>query len=116
MTLIDIINHRSLMQTEESQLEGERIMPETRFIELPALSVKPRFRHYALTRGWDFSVCIGDRCLIIFLTYDIKNYKLSFVISLFISARSRAAEYAIVNCLETVKTLERSKCLEMSGF
>ena len=31
--------------------------------------------------GWEFSVRIGDRCLIIFLTYDIKNYYLSFVIS-----------------------------------
>ena len=48
-------------------------MPETRFTEFPALSVDPR--------GWDFSVSIGDRCLIIFLTYDIKKYYLSFVIS-----------------------------------
>ena len=24
--------------------------------------------------GWDFLVGIGDRCFIIFLTYDIKNY------------------------------------------
>ena len=33
------IYHRSLMQTEESQPEGKRVMPETRF---PALSVDPR--------------------------------------------------------------------------
>ena len=26
-----------------------------------------------LPSGWDFSVSIGDQCLIIFLTYDIKN-------------------------------------------
>ena len=34
-----------------------------------------------LPSGWDFSVCIGDQCLINFLTYDIKNYQISFVIS-----------------------------------
>ena len=31
--------------------------------------------------GGNFSVCIGDRYLIIFLIYDIKNYFSSFVIS-----------------------------------
>ena len=30
------------MQTGKSQPEGERIMPETRFTEFPALSVDPR--------------------------------------------------------------------------
>ena len=30
------------MQTEKSQSEGKRIMPETRFTEFPALSVDPR--------------------------------------------------------------------------
>ena len=40
-------------------------MPETRFTEFPALSVDP-------TVGI-FSVCIEDRCLSIFLTYDIKS-------------------------------------------
>ena len=30
------------MQTEKSQPEGKRIMPETRFTEFPALSVDPR--------------------------------------------------------------------------
>ena len=34
--------HPSPMQTEKSQPEGERIMPETRFTEFPALSVDPR--------------------------------------------------------------------------
>ena len=34
--------HQSLMQTEKSQPEGKRIMPETRFTEFPALSVDPR--------------------------------------------------------------------------
>ena len=34
--------HRSLMQTEKSQPEGKRIMPETRFTEFPALSVDPK--------------------------------------------------------------------------
>ena len=29
------------MQTEKSQSEGKRIMPETRFTEFPALSVDP---------------------------------------------------------------------------
>ena len=39
---LNSIYHRSLMQTEKSQPEGKRIMPETRFIEFPALSVDPR--------------------------------------------------------------------------
>ena len=39
---INRIYHRSLMQTEKSQFEGERIMPETRFTEFPALSVDSR--------------------------------------------------------------------------
>ena len=30
------------MQTEKSEPEGKRIMPETRFTEFPALSVDPR--------------------------------------------------------------------------
>ena len=30
------------MQTEKSQPEGKRIMPETRFTEFPALSVDPK--------------------------------------------------------------------------
>ena len=53
------------MQTEKFQPEGERIMSETRFTEFPALSVDPRV---GISRS-----AIGDRCLIIFLTYDIKK-------------------------------------------
>ena len=30
------------MQAEKSELEGKRIMPETRFTSFPALSVDPR--------------------------------------------------------------------------
>ena len=30
------------MQTEKSQPEGKRLMPETRFTEFPALSIDPR--------------------------------------------------------------------------
>ena len=36
---INRICHRSLMQTEKSQPDGKRIMPETRFT---ALSIDPR--------------------------------------------------------------------------
>ena len=36
------IYQRSLMQTEKSQPEGKRIMPERRFTEFPALSVDLR--------------------------------------------------------------------------
>ena len=36
------INHRSPMQTEKSHPQGKQIMPETRFTELPALSVDLR--------------------------------------------------------------------------
>ena len=39
---INRIYRWSLMQTEKSQPEGKRIMPETRFSEFPALSVDPR--------------------------------------------------------------------------
>ena len=37
------ICHWSPMQTERSQPEGKRVMPETRFTEFPALSIDPRF-------------------------------------------------------------------------
>ena len=39
---INRIYHWSLMQTEKSQPEGKRIVPETRFTEFPALFVDPR--------------------------------------------------------------------------
>ena len=55
------------MQTEKSQPEGKRIMPETRFTEFLALSVDPK-------------VEISCRCLIIFLTYDIKSYDVFSII------------------------------------
>ena len=42
VTKIKRIYCRSPMQTEKSQPEGKRIMPETRFTEYPALSVDPR--------------------------------------------------------------------------
>ena len=39
----DKINRiHNLMQTEKSQLEGKRMMPDTRFTEFLALSVDPR--------------------------------------------------------------------------
>ena len=97
------------MQTKESQPQGKQKMLETRFTKFPALSVDPRVgislsytdseiptlwwtenagnKVYQVSgiicwpEGWDFLACIADQCLIIFLTYDIKNYYLSFVIS-----------------------------------
>ena len=36
------ICHWSLMQTEKTQPEAKRVIPETSFTELPALSVDPR--------------------------------------------------------------------------
>ena len=39
---LDRIYHQPPMQTEKSQPEGKRIMPERRFSEFPALSVDPR--------------------------------------------------------------------------
>ena len=54
------------MQTEKSQRDGKRIVPETRFIEFPVNFVSCLIR---LPQGWDFSVFIGDRCLIIFLAF-----------------------------------------------
>ena len=35
------IFHRSPMQTEKSQPEGKRMMPETMYTEFPALSIDP---------------------------------------------------------------------------
>ena len=52
------------MQTEESQPEDKRIMPEKKFTEFPARIIR-------WPEGWDFSVCIGVRWLIVFLTYYI---------------------------------------------
>ena len=49
------IYHRCLMWTEKSQPEGKWIMLEMRF-----------------TEGWYFSVCIRERCLIIFLPMTLK--------------------------------------------
>ena len=40
--MISTIYHRSQRQTEKSQLEGERIMPERGFSSFPAISVDPR--------------------------------------------------------------------------
>ena len=51
------IYHRSLMQTEISQLEDIRIMSETRFTEFPALFVDPRVvisRFASETDDWLF--------------------------------------------------------------
>ena len=39
---INRIYHRSPMQIEKSQLEGKRVLPETRFTSFPAFSVDPR--------------------------------------------------------------------------
>ena len=36
------IYHGPPIQTEKSQPEGKRIMPETRFTEFPVLSIGPR--------------------------------------------------------------------------
>ena len=37
-----IISHWSPVQTEKSEPSSQRVMPETRFTEFPALSVYPR--------------------------------------------------------------------------
>ena len=42
VSVINRIYHWSSMQTEKSQSEGKRIVPETRFTEVPALSVDLR--------------------------------------------------------------------------
>ena len=62
------------MQTEKSHPEGERIMLETRFTELSALSVDLRV-------GISRMFSRISACLIIFLTYGIITYDLSFIIS-----------------------------------
>ena len=54
--------HRLPIQTEKSQPEGKRIIGN----EVSGIIRWPE--------GWDFSVSIGDQCLIISLTYDIQNY------------------------------------------
>ena len=72
---INRIYQRSLMQTKKSQPDGKQIMPRTRFTGFPEVSVGP-----SVEVSWSASE--GDRCFIIFRTYDIKNYYLSFVPSL----------------------------------
>ena len=69
------------MQTEKSLPEGKRKMPKTRFTEFPALSIDQRV-------GISWSASETD--LIIFLTYDIKNYYLSFINSFFFSSPEHA--------------------------
>ena len=59
------------MQTEKSQPEGKRIMPETRFTEFLALSVDPRV---GISRP-------ASETDVLFLPMALKNYLLSFVIS-----------------------------------
>ena len=61
-------------------------MPETRFTEFPALPV---------VLGLGRLFCIGDRCLINFLNYDIKNYYLSFLISFLFEILRRIATFYI---------------------
>ena len=39
---VERIYHWSSMEIENSQPEGKRVMPQTRFTEFPALSVDPR--------------------------------------------------------------------------
>ena len=56
------------MQTKESQPEGKQIMLEMRFTKFPALTI-------------DLMVYNEDQCLIIFVTYHIKNCFLLSVIS-----------------------------------
>ena len=50
------------MQTENSQTEGQRILPETRLTELSALSIDPRV---------GISRSAAETGLIISLTHDI---------------------------------------------
>ena len=53
------------MQTEKSQPEGKQIIPETRFTDFLAFSVD---RMVGISRS-----ASETKCLIIFLTHDIKN-------------------------------------------
>ena len=66
------IYHRSPMQIENSQPEGERIMPETSL---------PSFRHYPLIRGLGFLGLHRRPMFDFFPNYDIKICYLSLVIS-----------------------------------
>ena len=71
------------MQTEESETEGKRIMPETRFNKFPALSVDPRVEMSRSASGtYDrifFLPVIGKRYLLnVRLTADHLYGKLLF--------------------------------------
>ena len=46
--------------------------------------------------GWDFSACIGVRCLIIFLTYDFKYYYSSFAISFIFDILRRISDVPLI--------------------
>ena len=66
--MINGIYHRSSIQTEKAQPESNRIMPETRVAEFPALSIDPR--------DWDsLSVSETDDWLFFFLAISGKNQK-----------------------------------------
>ena len=67
------------MQIEKSLSEGKRIMPETRFTEFPAVSVGP---------GVGVSHSVWET---FFLTSEIENYYLSFVISFIFDLLHRIA-------------------------
>ena len=84
--LTNRIYHWSLVQTEKPQPKGKWIMLKTRFTKCPALSIAPRVGIMLETRFTEFLAlsidlrmgisqsCTGDQCLIILLTFDIKNY------------------------------------------
>ena len=69
------------MQIKKSQPEDKWRMPELRFAKFPALSIDPKVG------------ILGDQCFIIFLTYDIENNYLSFIISFI---------FDIICCIRTI--------------
>ena len=77
MPIINKIYHRSSMQTEKSQPEVKRIMPETRFTKFPTLFGDPRVwisRSASETNGRLFflpmtlKISIHQSSLLLFLT------------------------------------------------
>ena len=65
------------MQTEKSQPEGKRILPETRFTEFPAFSVDPRVgisRSASHTDDWLFFLPIIGSFQKSLVYYFLKRY------------------------------------------
>ena len=74
-----LISHRSPVQTERSQPEGQRIMPETRFTAFLAISVGPRVGISRLHRRPIFDYFFSSMTLKIIKYFSILTSFFNFI-------------------------------------